>query len=66
MHDQMANVKVFLMAATCDKPAEALVQNTAEPIGKFGCGQCQLPGKYFLLTYFVRSQFTDEEPMKSD
>lgn len=46
MQNQMIKLKVFLMASTCDKPAEALVQNTAEPIAKFGCSQCELAGRY--------------------
>ena len=41
----MMNLKVFVIGATCDKPAQALVQNTAEPIGKYGCGRCEIPGK---------------------
>ncbi|CAF3724849.1 unnamed protein product [Rotaria socialis] len=34
----------FLIGATCDKPAQALVQNTPEPIAKLGCGRCEIPG----------------------
>ncbi|CAF4418789.1 unnamed protein product [Rotaria socialis] len=37
-------IKVFLIAACCDKPAQALVQNIAEPIAAFGCGRCELEG----------------------
>lgn len=41
----MMKLKVFVIGATCDKPAQSLVQNTAEPIGKYGCGQCEIPGE---------------------
>ncbi|CAF1369641.1 unnamed protein product [Rotaria magnacalcarata] len=37
-------IKVFLIAACCDKPAQALLQNIAEPIAAFGCGRCELEG----------------------
>lgn len=43
--DQMVKLKVFAIGSTCDKPAQAIVQNISEPIGKFGCGRCELKGK---------------------
>ncbi|CAF2133026.1 unnamed protein product [Rotaria magnacalcarata] len=42
--NQMIKLKVFLIGSTCDKPAQAIVQNIAEPIGKYGCGRCEIPG----------------------
>ena len=43
--NQMIKLKVFLIGASCDKPAQSIVQNTAEPIRKYGCGRCKIPGK---------------------
>jgi hypothetical protein len=37
-------VKVFLIAGSMDKPAQALVQNLAEPNGAYGCGKCLIKG----------------------
>lgn len=42
-------LKVFLICACMDKPAQALVQNLPEPTGLFGCGRCELRGKYLFL-----------------
>ena len=39
---------VYLIAACCDKPAQALVQCIPEPIAAFGCGQCEVSGKQLL------------------
>jgi hypothetical protein len=41
-----ARVKVFLIAACCDKPAQALLQNIPEPIAAFGCGRCEIGGDH--------------------
>ena len=38
-------IKVFLIAGSMDKPAQALVQNIAEPTGAYGCGKCSIKGK---------------------
>ncbi|CAF4188742.1 unnamed protein product [Rotaria magnacalcarata] len=35
-------LKVFLICACMDKPAQALVQNLPEPTAKFGCGRCEI------------------------
>lgn len=40
-------LKVFLICATMDKPAQALVQNLPEPTAQFGCNRCEIRGKYF-------------------
>ena len=45
LENQMIKLKVFLIGASCDKPAQAIVQNVAEPIGKYGCGRCEIKGK---------------------
>ncbi|CAF4906207.1 unnamed protein product [Rotaria sp. Silwood1] len=37
-------LKVFLICACMDKPAQALVQNLPEPTAKFGCGRCEIRG----------------------
>lgn len=42
-------LKVFLICASMDKPAQALVQNLPEPIAQFGCSRCEIRGKYFSL-----------------
>ncbi|CAF3359206.1 unnamed protein product, partial [Rotaria sp. Silwood2] len=36
--------KVFLIAGSMDKPAQALVQNLTEVNGVFGCGKCLIKG----------------------
>ena len=38
-------INVYLIAACCDKPAQALVQCIPEPIAAFGCGQCEVEGE---------------------
>lgn len=38
-------IKVFLIAACCDKPAQCLVQCLPEPTAFFGCGHCELEGE---------------------
>ena len=37
-------LRIFLIGACLDKPAQALVQNVGEPIGSYGCGRCELRG----------------------
>jgi hypothetical protein len=37
-------VLVHLIAACCDKPAQALIQCIPEPIAAHGCGQCEVEG----------------------
>lgn len=49
--DQNVIIPVYLIAACCDKPAQAIVQCIAEPIGQFGCGRCEIEGDViFLIT----------------
>ena len=38
-------LRIFLIGACLDKPAQALVQNVGEPIGSYGCGRCELKGE---------------------
>lgn len=45
---QMLHIRVFLISACCDKPAQALIQNIPEPIATFGCGRCEIAGSEFL------------------
>lgn len=40
------NIKVFLIGACCDKPAQCLLQGVSEPIGAFGCGRCEIEGDF--------------------
>ena len=47
---QAIKLKVFLIAAACDKPAQAAVQNLPEPIGEFGCGRCEIQGGQCFIT----------------
>lgn len=45
-------LKVFLICACMDKPAQAIVQNLPEPTAKFGCGRCEIRGEscdFFLM-----------------
>ena len=46
---RVMKLKVFLIGSTCDKPAQSIVQNTAEPIAMFGCGLCEIPGKKLFI-----------------
>lgn len=46
----MHMIKVYLIAACCDKPAQALLQCISEPIAAFGCGRCEVEGD-FLFYY---------------
>lgn len=39
------NVKFFLIASVFDKPARALVLNTINFTGFYGCLKCEQPGK---------------------
>ncbi|CAF1251115.1 unnamed protein product [Rotaria sordida] len=43
-------LKVFLIAGSMDKPAQALVQNLTEVNGAFGCGKCLIKGMIDLNT----------------
>ena len=43
---QMMLIRVYLIGACCDKPAQALVQNIPEPIAAFGCGRCEIEGTH--------------------
>lgn len=38
-------IKVFLIAACCDKPAQCLIQCLADPTAFFGCGHCEIEGE---------------------
>ncbi|CAF1456803.1 unnamed protein product, partial [Didymodactylos carnosus] len=38
----------YLIALTCDKPAQSLIQNLSEFNGPFGCGKCELEGELVL------------------
>lgn len=42
-------LKVFLICACMDKPAQALVQNLPEPTAKYGCGRCEIHGNYYFI-----------------
>lgn len=37
-------IRVYLISACCDKPAQALIQCISEPIAAYGCGRCEVPG----------------------
>ncbi|CAF1177540.1 unnamed protein product [Rotaria sordida] len=50
-------LKVFLICACMDKPAQALVQNLPEPTAKFGCGRCEIRG------YTVLSSANSDHPI---
>ena len=41
---QAIKLKVFLIAAAYDKPAQAFVKNLPEPISEFCCGRCKIQG----------------------
>ncbi|CAF3064250.1 unnamed protein product [Rotaria sp. Silwood2] len=43
--EQNTVIKVFLIGACCDKPAQALLQNISEPTAAFGCGRCEFIGE---------------------
>jgi hypothetical protein len=44
-HEEM--IRIYLISACCDKPAQALVQNLGEPIGAYGCARCIVKGNKF-------------------
>ena len=44
-------LKCFLIASCCDKPAQSLVQGISEATGAFGCGRCELKGKFVLISF---------------
>lgn len=48
-------LKVFLVSACCDKPAQCLVQCLPEPMARFGCGRCEIKGRDISVTqhYFL-------------
>ena len=41
------HLKVFLICACMDEPAQALAQSLPEPTAQFGYGRCEIRGKYF-------------------
>ncbi|CAF1528663.1 unnamed protein product [Adineta ricciae] len=41
---EIRDIQVYLIAACCDKPAQALVQCVAQPTSSFGCGRCEIEG----------------------
>ncbi|CAF0962611.1 unnamed protein product [Didymodactylos carnosus] len=41
---EIRNISVFLILASCDKPAVSLVQNRPEPHAAFGCIHCEEEG----------------------
>ena len=43
-------INVYLIAACCDKPAQALIQCIPEPIAAFGCGKCEVQGNHRFFT----------------
>ncbi|CAF4166937.1 unnamed protein product [Rotaria magnacalcarata] len=44
-HDNhFETIKVFLICACCDKPAQCLIQCLPDPIAFFGCGNCEIEG----------------------
>ena len=52
-NNNLEPLRVFLLAACLDKPAQAIVQNLGEPIGAYGCGKCEIEGaRYILISLF--------------
>ena len=43
--DRDAVIQVYLIAACCDKPAQAILQCISEPIAAYGCGRCEVEGE---------------------
>ncbi|CAF1316255.1 unnamed protein product [Adineta ricciae] len=43
-NDHSEIIKIFLIGACVDKPAQSIVQCLAEPTAYFGCGHCELEG----------------------
>ncbi|CAF4297275.1 unnamed protein product, partial [Rotaria magnacalcarata] len=73
--NQMIKLKVFLIGSTCDKPAQAIVQNIAEPIGKYGCGRCEIPGitvpsrdgvNHYIRVFPLSSESSDKPQCRSN
>ena len=51
--DHIEVLEVYLIAACCDKPAQAVVQCISEPIAVYGCGRCEISGDVFSLYLFL-------------
>ena len=54
LHSQPEPLRIFLLGACLDKPAQALIQNLREPTAEFGCGRCELAG---MFVFFSLSMF---------
>lgn len=46
------SLKVFIIGACCDKPAESLLQGKSEATGAFGCSRCEIEGE--LLSFVCK------------
>jgi len=44
--NQLMFFKIFLICCCADKPAQSLIQGVSEPTGAYGCGRCELQGKF--------------------
>ena len=44
-NNRIEPLRIFLLAACLDKPAQAIVQNLNQPIAVYGCGRCELAGE---------------------
>ncbi|CAF4026360.1 unnamed protein product, partial [Rotaria sordida] len=47
-HNEYRLIRTYLIGVCNDKPANSLVQNAPEPIAKFGCTTCEIPGEVVL------------------
>ncbi|CAF4396510.1 unnamed protein product [Rotaria sp. Silwood2] len=47
-HNEYKLIRTYLIGVCNDKPANSLVQNAPEPIAKFGCTTCEIPGETVL------------------
>ncbi|CAF1437821.1 unnamed protein product [Rotaria sordida] len=53
LNDAFEMYCVHLLGSTNDKPATALLQNTAEPTAAYGCSRCEIKGKTTLSNPFL-------------
>ena len=57
-------IRIYLIGACCDKPAQCLVQNLPEPTAAFGYGRCELEGRLCFCSYFFNSVLNQSKVKK--
>lgn len=55
--NELTFFKVFLICCCADKPAQSLIQGISEPTGAYGCGRCELQGKFWTSSSYYPDCF---------